>query len=89
MKQILYCCNKETCDCHLPIETESLTNELTEHEALLEQYKDDIRQLEEKLKNAREKERIIIDLRPKYRFKLIKRGQKLDKLLGNLIDVEV
>ncbi|UCD83022.1 MAG: PspA/IM30 family protein, partial [Desulfobacterales bacterium] len=29
---------------------ESLTRELTEHEALLEQYKDDIRQLEEKLK---------------------------------------
>jgi len=39
---------------------ESLTNELTEHEALLEQYKDDIRQLEEKLKNAREKERMLV-----------------------------
>jgi phage shock protein A len=40
--------------------TESLTNELTEHEALLEQYKEDIRQLEEKLKNAREKERLLV-----------------------------
>lgn len=40
--------------------TESLTNELTEHESLLEQYKDDIRQLEEKLKNAREKERMLV-----------------------------
>ena len=39
---------------------ESLTNELADHEALLEQYKDDIRQLEEKLKNAREKERMLV-----------------------------
>ena len=39
---------------------ESLTNELTEHEALLEQYKDDIRQLEEKLKTAREKDRMLV-----------------------------
>ena len=40
--------------------TESLTNELTEHDALLGQYKDDIRQLEEKLKSAREKERLLV-----------------------------
>ena len=39
---------------------ESLTNELTEHDALLGQYKDDIRQLEEKLKSAREKERLLV-----------------------------
>jgi phage shock protein A len=39
---------------------ESLKNELTEHNALLEQYKDDIRQLEDKLKSAREKERILV-----------------------------
>ena len=39
---------------------ESLTNELADHEALLEQYKDDIRQLEEKLKSAREKERMLV-----------------------------
>jgi phage shock protein A len=39
---------------------ESLTQELSEHEALLEQYQDDIRQLEEKLKNAREKERLLV-----------------------------
>ena len=40
--------------------TQSLANELTEHDALKEQYKDDIRQLEEKLKSAREKERMLI-----------------------------
>jgi len=39
---------------------ESLTGELAEHEALLENYKEDIRQLEEKLKNAREKERMLV-----------------------------
>ncbi len=39
---------------------ESLANELTEHQALLEQYKDDIRQLEDKLKTAREKERLLV-----------------------------
>jgi phage shock protein A len=40
--------------------TESLTSELSEHDVLLEQYKDDIRQLEEKLKSAREKERLLV-----------------------------
>ena len=40
--------------------TESLANELEEHEHLLEQYKEDIRQLEEKLKNAHEKERLLV-----------------------------
>ena len=39
---------------------DSLQNELSEHDALLEQYKDDIQQLEEKLKLAREKERILV-----------------------------
>jgi len=38
----------------------SLANELSEHEALLVQYKDDIRQLEDKLKTAREKERLLV-----------------------------
>ena len=40
--------------------TESLTNESVEHQTLLDQYQDDIRQLEEKLKSAREKERLLI-----------------------------
>jgi phage shock protein A len=40
--------------------TESLTNELTEHQVLLDQYHDEIRQLEEKLKSAREKERLLV-----------------------------
>ncbi len=39
---------------------ESLANELSEHHALLAQYKDDIRQLEEKLKTAHEKERLLV-----------------------------
>ena len=38
----------------------SLTNEITEHDALLAQYKDDIRQLEDKLKIARDKERLLV-----------------------------
>ncbi len=39
---------------------QSLTAELTEHDDLLAQYKDDIRQLEDKLKTAREKERMLV-----------------------------
>ena len=39
---------------------ESLTDELAGLEALLEQYHDDIRQLEEKLKAAREKQRLLV-----------------------------
>jgi len=38
----------------------SLASELTEHDALLEQYRDDIRQLEDKLKTAREKARLLV-----------------------------
>ena len=38
----------------------SLANELTGHDALLEQYKDDIRQLEDKLKIACERERLLV-----------------------------
>jgi phage shock protein A len=38
----------------------SLANELTEHDALLAQYKVDIGQLEDKLKTAREKERLLV-----------------------------
>ena len=39
---------------------QSLTTELSEQEVLLAQYKDDIRQLEDKLKTAREKERLLV-----------------------------
>jgi phage shock protein A len=41
-------------------QSRSLANDLTEHDALLAQYKDDIRQLEDKLKTAREKERLLV-----------------------------
>jgi phage shock protein A len=40
--------------------TGSLSDESTGLEALLEQYRDDIKQLEEKLKSAREKERLLV-----------------------------
>ena len=40
--------------------TEALTDELIAHQALLGQYQDDIRQLDEKLKSAREKERLLL-----------------------------
>ena len=39
---------------------ESYAKELSDHEALVEQYQDDIRQLEEKLKAAREKQRLLV-----------------------------
>lgn len=39
---------------------EALENELVAHDALLGQYGEDICQLEEKLKNAREKQRILV-----------------------------
>ena len=40
--------------------TESLTNELAEHDLLIEQYQNDIRQLEEKLKSVRDKQRLLL-----------------------------
>lgn len=39
---------------------EGLENELTEYNVLIEQYQDDIRQLEDKLKSARDKQRILV-----------------------------
>ena len=39
---------------------QDLDNELTDHENLIAQYHDDIRQLEEKLKSARDKQRILV-----------------------------
>jgi phage shock protein A len=39
---------------------EGLENELTEHDVLTEQYQDDIRQLEDKLKSARDKQRMLV-----------------------------
>jgi len=37
-----------------------LENELTEHDLLIEQYQNNIRQLEDKLKSARDKQRLLI-----------------------------
>ena len=41
-------------------QTDSLENELAEHEDLIRQYQDDIRQLEEKLKSARDKQQMLV-----------------------------
>lgn len=41
-------------------QTESLENELAEHDDLIHQYQSDIRQLEEKLKSARDKQRMLV-----------------------------
>ena len=40
--------------------TSALENELSEHDLLIEQYQNDIRQLEEKLKSARDKQRLLV-----------------------------
>ena len=40
--------------------TDGLENEYTEHNLLIEQYQDDIRQLEDKLKSARDKQRLLV-----------------------------
>lgn len=40
--------------------TESLEKDLAEHDQLIEQYQADIRQLEDKLKNARDKQRLLV-----------------------------
>jgi phage shock protein A len=39
---------------------ETLEKDLAEHDLLIEQYQDDIRQLEEKLKSARDKQRMLV-----------------------------
>jgi len=40
--------------------SDGLENELTEHDLLIEQYQNDIRQLEDKLKSARDKQRLLV-----------------------------
>ena len=39
---------------------ETLENDLAEHDLIIEQYQDDIRQLEDKLKSARDKQRMLV-----------------------------
>ena len=41
-------------------QTETLEEELSEHDILIEQYQNDIRQLEDKLKTARDKQRLLV-----------------------------
>lgn len=59
--------------------TESLANESTELKALFAQYQDDIRQLEEKLKSAREKERLLIQ-RHSHAVRTIRVRQQLRRM---------
>ena len=40
--------------------TEALENDLAEHDLIIEQYQDDIRHLEDKLKSARDKQRMLV-----------------------------
>jgi len=40
--------------------TQTLANEMSEHDLLIEQYQNDIRQLEEKLRSARDKQRLLV-----------------------------
>ena len=40
--------------------TETLDRELRDHQVLVDQYQEDIRQLEDKLKSAREKQRLLV-----------------------------
>ena len=39
---------------------ETLENDLAEHDLIIQQYQDDIRQLEDKLKSARDKQRMLV-----------------------------
>ena len=41
-------------------QSETLENDISEHDLLIEQYQNDIRQLEEKLKSARDKQRMLV-----------------------------
>ena len=41
-------------------QSEALQTEMTDHDSLVAQYQDDIRQLEDKLKSAKEKQRILV-----------------------------
>ncbi len=61
---------------------ESLERELTEHDDMVEQYKDDIRQLEAKLARAREKERMLAQRHTQARRK--KRAQEEIRRVDNL-----
>ena len=54
--------------------TDSLEKELSDHNSLVEQYQDDIRQLEDKLGTAREKQRILVQRHIRARGK--KRAQE-------------
>ncbi|NNL77079.1 MAG: phage shock protein PspA [Desulfobacterales bacterium] len=45
---------------HFTARIETLENDTAEHELLVEQYQEDIRQLEEKLKSARDKQRLLV-----------------------------
>jgi phage shock protein A len=61
-------------------QTEGLENEKSEHNLLIEQYQNDIRQLEEKLKSAREKQRLLVQrhLHAQHKIQAQKEIQRFD-----------
>jgi len=61
--------------------TEAIKRELEEHEEMVEQYQGDIRQLEDKLHNAREKQRMLIQRHIKARRK--RRAQEEIRRMDN------
>lgn len=61
--------------------TEAIKRELEEHEEMVEQYHGDIRQLEDKLHNAREKQRMLIQRHIKARRK--RRAQEEIRRMDN------
>jgi phage shock protein A len=61
-------------------QTETLENEMSEHELLIEQYQSDIRQLEDKLKSAREKQRLLVQrqIHAQHKIEAHKEIQRID-----------
>ena len=66
--------------------TDLLKQELGDHNVLVDQYQDDIRELEEKLQSAREKQRILVQRQIRARGKMrakeeIRRMESTDAIL--------
>ncbi|MCP4625737.1 MAG: phage shock protein PspA [bacterium] len=59
---------------------ETLESDLSEHDLLIEQYQNDIRQLEEKLKSARDKQRLLVQrhIHAQRKIQARKEIQRLD-----------
>ncbi|CAB1077085.1 Phage shock protein A @ Suppressor of sigma54-dependent transcription, PspA-like [Olavius algarvensis Delta 1 endosymbiont] len=60
--------------------TETLASEMSEQDLLIEQYQNDIRQLEEKLKSARDKQRLLVQrhIHAQHKIQTQKEIQRVD-----------